>query len=136
MRMTKRLLSLLLVLLLICLSLPMVLAENNEIIASGYCGDIVHGDGTNLTWTLDDEGTMTICGLGQMRWCQYDNPALGADYRNQVRSVIIENGVTSIGRFAFDNCENLLDDCFFRLTALLLLPGSQYIFNVQWQNRF
>ena len=36
-----------------------------EIIASGYCGG--EGDGTNLSWSLTDEGTLTIGGKGKMK---------------------------------------------------------------------
>ena len=33
--------------------------SNNEVLYSGVCGD-------NLTWVLDDEGTLTISGTGDM----------------------------------------------------------------------
>lgn len=36
-----------------------------DIVASGYCGG--EGDGTNLTWTLDSEGVLTISGTGKMK---------------------------------------------------------------------
>ena len=66
------------------------------IIASGTCGD-------NLTWTLGDYGTLTISGTGSM----YDrniwyNHANSAYFSNIVRNVIIEEGVTTIGDYAFD----------------------------------
>ena len=35
-----------------------------DIVDSGYCGG--EGDGTNLTWTLDSKGTLTISGNGKM----------------------------------------------------------------------
>ena len=35
-----------------------------DIVDSGYCGG--EGDGTNLTWTLDSAGTLTISGKGKM----------------------------------------------------------------------
>ena len=60
--------------------------------------------GDNLTWTLDDEGTLTISGTGKM----YD---LNVEYlpcnKKDVRSIIIEPGVTSIGGAAFGGCSNL-----------------------------
>ena len=31
---------------------------------SGYCGG--EGDGTNLRWTLDSDGLLTISGVGEM----------------------------------------------------------------------
>ena len=41
---------------LLCLTATVSAAE---IVESGECGD-------NLTWTLDDEGTLTISGTGPM----------------------------------------------------------------------
>lgn len=64
---------------------------------SGTCGD-------NLTWTLSDDGILTISGNGSMR--DYTNEASGSsvDFPNPfaVRKVVIENGVTSIGDYAFE----------------------------------
>ena len=54
----KKLLSLLIVLAL-CLSFLPANVFAASTVASGTCGD-------NLTWTLDDEGTLTISGTGRM----------------------------------------------------------------------
>ncbi|MDD6483226.1 MAG: leucine-rich repeat protein [Clostridiales bacterium] len=64
---------------------------------SGTCG-------ANITWVLDDNGTLTISGTGYMSHF-FDSPWSASN----VKSVIIENGVTSIGRSAFDNCSSLTD---------------------------
>ena len=61
---------------------------------SGTCGD-------HLTWVLDDSGTLTISGMGDM----YDYAYYSNDYRpapwysniESIKTVIIESGVTSIG---------------------------------------
>lgn len=58
-------------------------------------------DGDNLTWTINDSGTLTISGNGDMT----DIP--WSEHKPEIKSVIIENGVTSIGRYAFANCDNL-----------------------------
>ena len=65
---------------------------------SGTCGD-------NLKWVLDDEGTLTISGSGAMD--DYDGDAPWFSNRNQIKSVIIESGVTNIGSAAFAQCSNL-----------------------------
>lgn len=68
---------------------------------SGNCGD-------NLTWTLDDMGTLTISGTGDMYdydinsgnypgWYKHIN----LDEELHVYNAIIEEGVTSIGNWAF-----------------------------------
>ena len=43
--------------------IPIVYAADS--VDSGYCGG--EGDGTNLTWTLDSEGVLTISGTGKMK---------------------------------------------------------------------
>ena len=65
--------------------------------ASGICGD-------NLTWTLDDSGTLTISGSGDMwdySWGYH--PSSWYQPKIPIKTVIIKDGVTSIGSFAFDN---------------------------------
>lgn len=66
-----------------------------EIVQAGNLGD-------NLTWVLDDEGTLTISGTGNMK-----NYA-GKPW-NYAEKVIIEDGVTSIGGKAFENCKELTE---------------------------
>ncbi len=71
---------------------------------SGYCGV----DGDNLTWSINSDGKLTISGIGQMAdmkksWdCQNRNWG-----GNTVKSIIIEEGVTSIGGYAFEWCKSL-----------------------------
>ena len=65
--------------------------------------------GDNVTWTLDN-GTLTISGTGAMY--NYDleedyNPAPWNDQSSSIESIVIEDGVTSIGKFAFDGCTSL-----------------------------
>ena len=73
-----------------------------DIVASGYCGG--EGDGKNLTWTLDSEGTLTISGNGKMADYDYHG---GPWASTKVKSVSIKSGVTCIGDRAFDDCWNL-----------------------------
>ncbi len=80
-----------LLVLLVCL-LPVV-SLAAEIVDSGTCG----AQGDNLTYTLDSDGVLTISGRGQMA----DN--VWKDTVN-VKKLIIESGVTSIGNATFRNC--------------------------------
>ena len=98
--MKKRILSLFLCLVL-ALSLVPSMAFAAEESASGKCGE-------NLTWTLDDEGTLTISGTGAMD----DMPEFLEDRPWQddsvkTKQIIIEDGVTSIGKHAFQAFFNL-----------------------------
>ena len=91
----------------LALALCMLAALTSEIfaadtVASGYCGS--EGDGKNLTWTLDSEGTLTISGKGEMKDYDYfSDPWV----RSAVKCASIESGVTCIGDYAFHNCTNL-----------------------------
>ena len=67
---------------------------------SGTCGD-------NVTWTLSN-GTLTISGTGAMAdYYDYNSPFYDYRYRSSIKSVIINDGVTSIGDWAFYNCSSL-----------------------------
>ena len=70
-----------------------------EIVASGTCGD-------DLTWTLDEEGTLTISGTGAM-YDFYTREAPWYDYCVDIKAVNIGSEVTSIGNNAFVYCTAL-----------------------------
>mgnify|MGYP005758772629 CR=1 FL=1 len=71
-------------------------------LASGTCGE-------NLTWVLEENGTLTISGTGEMY--NYARAEYGPwkDYQSSITTVYIENGVSSIGDSAFESCEALTD---------------------------
>lgn len=67
---------------------------------SGTCGE-------NLTWTFDEStGELVISGTGAMTEWTYTS-ALWNRYDSSIKSVIITDGVTSIGSYAFYDCDNL-----------------------------
>ena len=70
--MKKRIFSFVLAVLMIASLLPAT-ALAADIVDSGTCG--AEGDGSNLTWTLDSEGTLTISGTGAMKDYTYDDAA-------------------------------------------------------------
>ena len=98
--MKKRLLSFVLVVLMIASLLPAT-ALAADIVDSGTCG--AEGDGSNLTWTLDSDGVLTISGSGDM----HGYGPSGAPWHGRVKSAVIAEGVTSIGGFAFYDCTSL-----------------------------
>ena len=62
----------------------------------------------NLTWKLDANGTLTISGTGTMKDYDYNNnPSPANQKKGSVKKVVIKDGVTSIGNFAFYNCTSL-----------------------------
>ena len=61
----------------------------------------------DLTWTLSADGTtMTISGSGAMT--EYYGSDNSPAYDNsKIKKVVIANGITSIGAYAFSGCTNL-----------------------------
>lgn len=77
------------------------LAADADIVDSGTCG--AEGDGSNLKWTLDSEGTLTISGSGKMADYGIDGSER-SPWRGlveNIKTVKICDGVTSIGDLAF-----------------------------------
>ena len=62
---------------------------------------------SNVTWSLNEAtGTLTISGIGDMKDYSYSSVPWD-NKRDSIKSVVIENGVTSIGNFAFYYCTGL-----------------------------
>ena len=97
---TQRVLSLALCLLL-CAGLLPGRVWAAEIVDSGTCGE-------NLTWILDSEGTLTISGTGKMKdYYLYSPYSPWYGSRSSILTVEIRSGVTSIGSYAFRDCDSL-----------------------------
>ena len=68
---------------------------------SGVCGE-------NLTWAYNaEQQTLTISGTGEMSNYTSSTHAQWYEYRKSILQLIIENGVTSIGNYAFYYCSGL-----------------------------
>ena len=82
-----------------------------DIIASGECGkggDSSCDGNKNISWTLDSDGLLVISGTGDMNFHQFEcdhHCWLNLSYK--IKSVVIEDGITSIGGGSFANCVNL-----------------------------
>lgn len=101
-----------------------------DTLTTGNCGD-------NVTYSFDEStGVLTISGTGDMnQWPEDDSPWC-ADTR--IKTLIIDEGVTSIGDRAFQDCRNLsnvklpnsltliYNDAFSNCTSLasVIIPDS------------
>ena len=92
----KRILSLFIVLALSLSMWPMSALAVSKGALSGSCGE-------NLTWTISEDGTMTITGFGEM----YDSAWPAEELytwetcANYAKALVITEGVTTIGDYAF-----------------------------------
>lgn len=74
-------------------------ASAETVIASGQCGE-------DVTWELDSEGTLIFSGTGSWSVEEYD-PEVHPEYhfyeqyKQQVKKVIIKDGITGIVEGAF-----------------------------------
>ena len=70
--------------------------------------------GSSMVWELADDGTLTISGEGAMEnYILYpgealkaaeENPAPWSDYSSEIKTVKLNDGVTTVGSFAFYGC--------------------------------
>ncbi len=75
------------------------------VLASGQCGDSVY-------WSLSTDGVMTITGTGPMWDFEYDfennrGDTPWAEYNEQIKQLVVAEGVTTIGAFAFNHASRL-----------------------------
>ena len=92
--------------------------ENN--IITYDCGE----NGNNVTATLDTvKGVMTISGSGKMA----DYNVIGQPWvgqKDNIKHLVVENGVTSIGNNAFMYCTNLIDADMSKALSLRSISTS------------
>lgn len=67
---------------------------------SGTCGD-------DLTWHYDGSGMLTISGTGNMQDWSSSKSVPWYDVKSNIKNVIIEKDVTSIGAYSFYECTNI-----------------------------
>lgn len=86
----------LLAVVLLCAAIFHVQASAAEILHTGTCG-------TELTWSLDDAGQLTITGSGAIDGFT-DGTAPWYEHRERIHTLVLEEGITHIGTYAFQNC--------------------------------
>ena len=71
-----------------------------------YCICGAKGNEANVKWSLENS-TLTISGSGDMKDYATANGVPWNDSIATIQTVMIENGVTHVGNYAFDGCVNL-----------------------------
>lgn len=97
MRRIRKFLSVILATLMVISIIPITASAE---VVDGTCG-------VNVTWTFDEAtGVLTISGIGPMYEDSKNNEWRNT-YREQVKTVVINDGVTRIGNYAFCDLVNL-----------------------------
>ena len=81
-----------------------VFAAEETVATSGTCGE-------NLTWSFDEStGTLTISGTGKMEDYSSSSysPAPWNGLRKSIKEVVLQDGVNSVGMWAFFGCQYLI----------------------------
>ncbi len=94
------------------LSLPLCAA------AAEITFSVPSGTAGGISWSLDREGTLVVSGQGAIPDAEektfrgyageeiyYESPWYA--YRSRIRSAVLEEGITSVGSYAFDGCMQL-----------------------------
>ncbi len=90
-----------LVAMLACFDVSTAFAATN-----GNCG--ANFGGTNAKWSLNTStGVLTISGKGATKDCGNvgSNQAPWKDSRDKIKSIVVEDGITALGRYMFYKCE-------------------------------
>ncbi len=106
-------------------TLPEIKAKRKA--TNGYSGKI----NSRLSWSLDDEGTLTITGSGDMpnyreEFSYSSNVVPWKDYLSDIKAVVIMDGVTSVGNGSFLECNNL---CSVSLSNSIKTIGIYAFYN-------
>ena len=79
--------------------------NSTETEKSGFCGT----EDSNVNWSLDEEGSLHITGEGTMASWESEADVPWAQYRSEIKEIQIEDGVTSVGAYAFCNCSDVTE---------------------------
>ena len=81
-----------------------ITAYGTDIDFSGTCGKT---ENDNVTWTVEGEEynySLVVSGMGAMADYASADEQPWKDFRSSITSVVVEDGVTSIGQYAFAGC--------------------------------
>lgn len=82
-------------------------AQYEETNYSGTCG--AEGNENNVTWSLSCDGVLIISGTGEMKDWSSESAVPWYAYKDAIRSVVINEGVTRIGSYAFKYCNKIVN---------------------------
>lgn len=76
--------------------------DDSSVIVSGTCG-------TSATWTYNTEtGALIISGTGAMERYKSAQSKPWEKYEDEIKTIVINNGITKIDNYAFKSCSSLM----------------------------
>lgn len=82
-------------------------------VCAAVSGSCAEDENSSCEWSFDEtSGTLTISGSGNMKnyaevWNNTDNITPWYEYGQNIQKVVVEEGITSIGRAAFENLQQI-----------------------------
>lgn len=74
--------------------------KTDTLLARGECG-------ATVSWKLNADGVLTVYGEGEMSNFGSASAQPWYSYQSSIKSVVLEDGVTSVGNYAFSNCTKM-----------------------------
>lgn len=75
--------------------------SGNTALEQAYEGNPISSCGDNATWSIDNAGTLTIRGTGEITDTPWSDPMI-LPYSVHIKNVVLEDGITGICSYAFD----------------------------------
>lgn len=75
--------------------------SGNTALEQAYEGNPISSCGDNATWSIDNAGTLTIRGTGEITDTPWSDPMI-LPYSIHIKNVVLEDGITGICSYAFD----------------------------------
>jgi len=95
-----------------------------SVVPMAFAATVASGTMENITWKLDNDGTLTISGTGEMPSAATEEYYPWYPYHTYVETVKFEEGITDVASYAFDFDYDNLETIIFSSTISRILVAS------------
>ena len=89
-----------------------------------YAANIAEGKAEDVSWSISDSGTLTVSGEGTIPNYTRSVVAPWNSYAKQIRKIVVADGITSVGDYAFYNLSKATS---IELASSVKSLGTQFI---------